>query len=164
MNIALIGARAAGKTTVCRLLAKKLDKKLVSAEDEILKKTKMSAPGFIKDNSLSSYYDIECEIIERISDFDDCVFDTTHSIVMRNENIINLKKNSIVVLLTADMKTIANRLKTKKQDFGKDGDSLQHEAYESRFRNAADYAIDTSGLSPEEICDLISHYILTEIR
>ena len=163
MNIALIGARASGKSTVCRLLSKKLDKKIVSAEDELLKKTKLNMPSLIKKSSLRGYYDIECEIIEKMSDLDDCIFDTTHSIVMRNENIINLKKNSIVVLLTADMKTIANRMKTKK-DFGKNDDSLQQEDYESRCRNAADYAIDTSGLSPEEICDLISGYVLDEIR
>ena len=162
MNIALIGARASGKSTVCRLLSKKLDKKLVSAEDEILKKTKLNMPSLIKKSSLRGYYDIECEIIEKMSDLDDCIFDTTHSIVMRNENIINLKKNSIVVLLTADMKTIANRMKTKK-DFGKNDDS-QHEDYESRCMNAADYAIDTSGLSPEEVCNLISNYMLAEIR
>ena len=165
MNIALIGAKASGKTTICRLLAKKLDKKLVCAEDDIIKMARMSIPSFIKKNGVSGFFDIECEIIEKMSGFDDCVLDTTPSIVMRNENITNLKKNSLVIFLTADMKTIANRLKARKLGL-KYTDVPQRElhGYESRYRNAADYSIDTSRLSPEEVCDLITHYIQTELR
>ena len=38
MNIALIGFRGTGKTTIAKLLARKLDKKLVSIDEEIVKK------------------------------------------------------------------------------------------------------------------------------
>ena len=159
MNIALIGGKASGKTTICRLLAKRLDKNIVSVEDEIKKKTKVSMQSFIKKYDLSKFCDIECEIIERISDFDDCVLDTTHSTVMRNENVTNLKKNSIVVLLTADAKTIASRFKAG------DGELMQNsDDYGLRCGNAADYSIDTSRLSPDEICDLITHYLQAELR
>ena len=38
MNIAVTGYSGTGKTTVSRLLAQKLDKKLISTDDEIVKK------------------------------------------------------------------------------------------------------------------------------
>ena len=165
MNMVLIGAKASGKTTICSLLSKKLGKKLVCAEDEIMKRARMSIPSIIKKGGMDSFFEIECEIIEKISGFDDCVFDTMPSIVIRNENITSLKKNSLVIFLTSDMKTIANRLRAKKSGFGKDYTVALHaQECESRYRNAADYAIDTSRLSPEEVCDLITHYIQTELQ
>ena len=38
MNIALIGFRGTGKTIISKLLAKKLDKKLISTDEEIINK------------------------------------------------------------------------------------------------------------------------------
>lgn len=168
MNIALIGFRGTGKTTIAKLLARKLEKKLVSTEDEILKKTKLDIEKFVKKHDWDKFYEIESEIMERLSDFDECVFDTCYSIAMRNENIINLKKNSLVVSLTADIKTILKRLKTSKERFFVQNNiekvnSLLQE-YEQRYRKAADYTIDTSRLSSEEACDLIAHYSQIELQ
>ena len=161
MNITIIGFRSTGKSTISKLLARKLDKKLISIDNELLKRTKNNAKKYIKTYGLNKFQELETEVIEKLSDFDDCIFDTNYSIVMRNENIINLKKGSLIILLTADVKTIAERLKNKEKDL--DIRTLLQE-YEPRYNNAADYAIDTSRLSPEEICDLIVHYTRLEIQ
>ena len=169
MNIALIGFRGAGKTTIAKLLARKLDKKLVSTDEEIEKKTKVGIEKFVKKYGWDKFRDIESEVVEYLSDLDECVFDTGGGIVMRNENIINLKKSSLLVLLTADIKTITERLMkskrpalTKKNYIDEIRDVLQER--EHRYKNAADYAIDTSRLSPEEVCDLIMHYVQMEMQ
>ena len=167
MNIALIGFRGAGKTSVARLLAKKLDKKLISIDEEIAKKANTTIPKFVKKHGLERFHDLESEITENISDFDDCIFDTGSNIVMRNENIINLKKNALIVLLTTDTKTIMRRLR-KMPLLGKDSyiGGMNHilQEHESRYQKAADYTIDTSRLSPEEVCDLIIHYVQLELQ
>ena len=169
MNIALIGFRGTGKTTICRLLAKKMDKKCISTDEEIEKKTKLSIEKFVKKHGWDKFRDVESEVIENISNFDECIFDTGGGIIMRNENITNLKNNSLVVLLTADIKTITNRIKdskrpslTKKGYIEEINDVLQER--ESRYKNAADYTIDTARLAPEEVCDLIIHYMQMELR
>jgi len=167
MNITLIGFRGTGKTTIARLLAQKLGKKLISTDEEIAKKTKMSAASFAKKHSLDKLRGIESDVIEYVSDFDECVFDTGSSIVMRNENIINLKKNSLIVMLTADISTIKNRLKAKMPSISRNYfDEIKEAFYEheARCKRAADYAIDTSRLNPEEACDLIAHYLLMEMQ
>lgn len=170
MNIALIGFRGTGKTTIAKLLAKKLEKKLISTDDEIVKKIKMSIPKFVKKYGWEKFREIESDAIEHISDFDECVFDTGGGIVMRNENITNLKKNTLIVLLTADINTIKTRLKNSKdrpaltkKDFIEEIKEVLQER-ESRYKKAADYTIDTSRLAPEEACDLITHYIQMEMQ
>ena len=170
MNIAVIGFRGTGKTTICRLLAKNLDKKLVSTDEEIARKTKMPIANFVKKSGWEKFRDVESEIIESVSELDECVFDTGGGIVVRNENVINLKKNALVILLTADAKTIAERIRGNK-----DRPALTKSNYldeieevlkerEDKYRKAADYAIDTSMLSPEEVCGLITVYIQMELN
>lgn len=169
MNIALIGCRGVGKTTVCRLLAKSLGKKFISTDEEIAKRTNLSADKFVNKYGKQKFHDLESDVIESISNFDECVFDTSNSIVLRNENIINLKKSSLVVLLTADLRTLIRRIKnsnashlTKASYIEELKDFLQE--YEYRHKKAADYTIDTSGLSPEEVCNLITHFIQMELQ
>lgn len=164
MNIVLIGFRGTGKTTICKLLASRLNKKFISVEDELIKKTKLNSVKLAEKYDSRKLYEIESEVIEKISDFDECIVDTGYGIVMRNENIINLKRNSLIILLTADIKTITSRIRVKnRHDYINKIKPLLQE-YEYRYRNAADYVIDVSRLSPEEICDLITHYVQTEIQ
>ena len=67
MNIALIGFRGVGKTTVARLLAKKLDKKFISTDEEIVKKAEMTALKFVKKHGLEKFLELESEVIENVS-------------------------------------------------------------------------------------------------
>ena len=168
MNIALMGFRGTEKSAICRLLAKKLDKKLVSTYEEISKKTPAGISKFVKKHGLDKFYDLESEVIENLSDLDDCVFDTVWSAFMRNENIINLKRNSLIILLTSDIKKATGKSSAKEQSaedycYSDELKGLLPER-ELKHEKSADYIIDTSSLSPEEVCDLIMHYAGTEVK
>jgi len=167
MNIALIGSKGTGKTTIAGLLAKKLEKKIVSTDGEVAKKARMSVDNFVKKYGWERFYGMESEIVENVSGLDECIFDTGSGIVLRNENIINLKRSALIVLLTADIREILNRTKNDEKACKKssvDETKSIPEEIESRYRRAADYTIDTSGLSPEEASDLIAHYIRMELQ
>ncbi|HLC60382.1 MAG TPA: shikimate kinase [Candidatus Nanoarchaeia archaeon] len=166
MNIAIMGFRGTGKTTVCRLLAGKLDRKLILTEEEILKKTG-SIPKYVKKYGWDKFREIESEVMEKLSDFDDRIFDVSGDIVMRNENMIGLKKNSVVILLTADLRTIENRLKNKNVTDSYDyADEIKEffQERETKYKKSADYTIDTSSLSPDEVCELVMHYMELEMH
>ena len=168
MNIALMGFRGTGKTTICKLLARKMGKKLVLTDEEILKSASMPIEKYVKKHGWEKLHEIETEVIEKLSDFDDCIFDISGGIIMRNENITNLKKNSLVILLTANAKVIAERLRKTQ----KSGDRYEYideikgflQERELKYEKAADYIIDTSSMPPEEASDLIIHYSQTELK
>ena len=170
MNLTLLGFSGTGKTSVSRLLAGKLEKKLVSTDEECEKKALMKVEKFVRKYGWIKFLELESEVIENISDFDDCVVDADSSIILRNENIINLKKNGLIILLTADQKTITSRIKKglDGKDYTKANyiDKIRGAAteYEKKYRKAADYAIDTSNMSPGEVCDLIFHYMQMEMQ
>ena len=169
MNIALIGFRGTGKTTVCRLLEKRLDKKFVSADEEIEKQINQSSEKFVKKHGRDKFLEIESDVIEKISGFDECVLDIGYNAVIRNENITNLKKNALIILLTSDIKTIINRLKNSKEKASAKYYAIEEiksilQEREAKYKKAADYIIDTSKLSPDEACDLIMHYLQTEMQ
>lgn len=168
MNITLIGYKGTGKTTVSRLLSKKLQKKALSTDDEIRKKVKLSISKYVKKHGWDKFREVEADVVDDLCNFDDCIIDAGGGIVMRNENVVNIKKNGLVILLTADPRTIASRI--KKEDIESMQKNMSVRGYiekviaerEERYRLAADYAIDTSNMSPEEVCDLITHYIIQE--
>ena len=161
MNIVLIGPEGSGKTTISRILSQKLGMELIYASDEIISKAK-DVSKFIKKHGMEKYHDMESEIIETISGHDDCIIDAELNVILRNENIINLKNNGILIILTAHPKVIASRMKGKSKsifDYSK-----QAEIIESKYNKAADYTIDTSSMSPEEVSELIVHYMGIELQ
>lgn len=170
MNITVTGFSGTGKTTISMLLARNMNKKLISTDDEIRKSMKLSPERIVKIYSWERLREAEAGVIENISELDDYVLDAGCGVLLRNENVVNLKKSGVIVFLTADAKTIASRLKRKeeKADFTKSNyiDKVKGalDEFETRHRKAADYAIDTSDMSPEEACSLIMHYVQLEMH
>ena len=74
MNIALTGFKGTEKSAICRLLAKKLDKKLISTYEEISKKTGIGIGKFVEKYGWNKFHDLASEVIETLSDLDYCVF------------------------------------------------------------------------------------------
>ena len=168
MNIAVIGFKSTGKAAVCRLLAANMGKKLISTDDETRSRLKNGIGKFVKKHGIEKLREIESGIIEDISNFDDCVFDIGCDIIMRNENSISLKRSSLIVLLTSDIKSMKERIKDDKwiSELGMSVNGAKgiFVNYEEKCKRAADYMIDASKLSPEEICSLIMHYVQMEIQ
>ena len=170
MNIAITGFSGTGKTTVSKLLAGKLDKKLISTDEEITKIVKLSPEKIVKKYGWEKLREEEANVIENISELDEYVLDAGCGIVLRNENVTNLKKNGIIIFLIADMKTVAARLRRKEEkiDFTKSNyiDKVKGalSEFEEKCKRAADYIIDTSDMTPEDTCDLIVHYVQLELH
>ncbi|MBI2135532.1 shikimate kinase [Candidatus Woesearchaeota archaeon] len=158
MNIALIGYRGTGKTTVSKLLADELGFKLLSTDALIVEHADASIPEIVKKHGWEKFREIEKEVISEIAEFDDCVFDCGGGIVENWDNIVALKKNrsTKIVLLEANINTIAERIQESDRP-SLTSKSIIEEIQEvlnkrrKLYEKAGDIKIDTSKISPIEI-------------
>ena len=67
MNIVLIGYRGTGKSTVSRILAFKLKRKLVRIDRLIAESAGVSIPDLVREQGWEAFRRIESAIVERVS-------------------------------------------------------------------------------------------------
>ena len=87
MNIVLIGYRGTGKTSVGKLLARKLNRKLLSTDKMIIKNADMTINKIIKKYGWNKFRYLESEAIKSINSLDGLVIDTGGGIVLKDKNI-----------------------------------------------------------------------------
>ena len=110
MNIILIGFRGTGKTTIGKLLAKQLGKEFIDADVYLEKKEGMSIKDVFKKGGETLFRDIESKVITELSLLDNKVIATGGGAVLREENVKNLKRHGIIILLDADANTLHKRI------------------------------------------------------
>jgi len=166
MNIVLIGYRGTGKTAVGEKLAEKLNRRLVRTDELITEKAGMSIPEIVESQGWKAFRDMESEVAEEVGKMDNCIIDTGGGIILRKNNVKNLKRKGTLVLLKADVKTIVNRIKDDKERPSLTGSkSFTEEAEEvlkdrsKKYEEAADYVVDTSRLTVDKVADRIINYL-----
>ncbi len=166
MNIVLIGYRGTGKTAVGEKLAEKLNRRLVRTDELIIEKAGTSIPEIVENQGWNAFRDMESEVAEEVGKMDNCIIDTGGGIVLRKNNVKNLKRKGTMILLKADVKTIINRIKDDKERPSLTGNKSFTEEVEEvlkdrskKYEEAADHVIDTSSLTVNEVADRIINYL-----
>ena len=161
MNIVLIGYRGTGKTSVGRLLARKLNRKLLSTDKMIVKKAGISINKIVKKYGWKKFRYLESEAIKNINMLDVFVIDAGGGVILKDENIKSLNKNGIIVLLRANPKVIASRLKNSKKrpsltnkTFIEEINNVLKQRRE-KYNKIADFSINTTNLNIEQVCNKI---------
>ena len=165
MNIVLIGFRGTGKSTVGRLLAKRLERDFIDSDNQIESSTGKTIKSIFEDDGEEAFRKIEAGVIAKLSKADNKVISAGGGAVLKEENVNNLKNNGFLVLLEATPESIHNRItqdkKTTQQRPSltdkKPLDEIKHliEQREHAYKNAADYTINTSYVSCEDIVNEI---------
>ncbi len=162
-NIVLTGFMGVGKSTVGKKLSSQLHMRFVDTDYMIERNERMSIPKIFSSKGEDYFRDIESKMVEKASKFNNTVISTGGGVVLREQNINHLRKNGIIILLTANVETILRHTsKNKKRPL------LQHENAEERIRQILkdreafyqnnDYEIDVSVLSIAEVCNEIIHF------
>jgi shikimate kinase len=161
MNIVLIGFRGTGKSTVGRLLAKRLERDFIDSDKYIEDSTGKTIKSIFEDDGEEGFRKIEAGTIAELSKADNKVISAGGGTVLKEDNVRNLKDNGFLVLLEATPEIIHNRIeqdgKTTQQRPSltdkKPLDEIKHliEQREHAYKNAADYTISTSYVSCEDI-------------
>lgn len=168
-NIVLIGYRGTGKTVVGKKLAEMLGRKLIEMDKLIIEKAGMSISEIIENYGWDRFRDLESEVAEKVSQLNNCIIDTGGGVILRSENVENLKKHGIIILLKADIESIIKRIKddnqrpslTRTKSFVDEVEDVMKQR-KTMYEDAADFCIDTSKLTLEETVIRVIRYLKTK--
>lgn len=111
MNISLIGFMGTGKSTIGHRLAEELDYDFVDLDEEIVQEDGRAIPDIFAEDGEEYFRDVETKVTAKIGSKDEQVLATGGGVILRDENIANLKQNGIVILLKAAPEEIYQRTK-----------------------------------------------------
>lgn len=159
MNIALYGFMAVGKTTIGQILAESLGYSFVDMDDEIVRETGKEISVIFRDSGEDAFRRIEKKVVKKLSTGDRQVIACGGGAVLDDENVRNLRRNSTLVLLTADPHEIFNRVEkddTRPLLNVSDRNHRINTLLASRlptYEKIADITIDTTTKTPQQVVE-----------
>jgi shikimate kinase len=159
-NIVLTGFMGTGKTEVGRELARLLDMKLIDVDTEIEKSQKMAINEIFKHFGEPWFRQIETEMIKKVSGDKNIIISAGGGAVLKQENMDTLRKDGIIVCLTATPETILKRTSNNRgrplllveNPLERIKELLN---FRKPFYEKADVMIDTEGKTPLQIVEEI---------
>jgi len=162
MNIVLIGYRGTGKSTVGKNLAERLGRDLVSTDAEIIRRARLPVPDIVQRFGWDHFRDLESEVCRDLAGKDRLIIDTGGGAILRQQNVDCLKKNGVLIWLTAAVPTIAERIGgdtqrpslTGAKSFTEEVEEVLQER-QPKYKSAANHIIETDGRSVAEVVEAI---------
>ena len=152
-NIFLIGMMGAGKTSVGRVLAKRLNKVFYDSDHVIEERTGVKIPVIFEIEGESGFRHRESAVLDELTGLDKVVIATGGGAVLAQENRDRLRTRGTIVYLRASVKDLLNRTRhDKNRPLLQTADPLArlNELYEMRdplYREVAHVTIDTGSQS-----------------
>lgn len=160
-SIALIGFMGTGKTTISKILSKRLNREHIDTDKVIEKKMGMTVSAIFEKYGEDDFRNIESHVIKELKDKEEAIISFGGGVCLREENISNIRENHKVILLEASSKAIFERVSRDssrpvlkgKTDIG----SIEKiiEMRKDSYRRCADKIIDTDGKTISDIVDII---------
>ena len=162
-NIFLIGFMGAGKSTISDYLKNALAMDVVEMDQCIVERQGMSISDIFETYGEEYFHEPETNLLIEMQSQSNVVVSCGGGVPMRERNVVEMKKNGRVVLLTAKPETILERVKDNH-----DRPLLENnktvpfiadlmEKRRAKYEAAADIVIETDGKSELEICEEMIH-------
>ena len=151
-NIVLIGMPGSGKTTIGKILSKKLGLKHVDIDKYIKKSAGKTIPEIFKESE-EVFRSLEREAIKKFSKGKGMVISTGGGTVKNYSNIKALKENGIIIFVDRPIEDIAENVDLENRPLLKDGIDKLYALYDERYdlyRNYSDFQI-INDVSLEEV-------------
>ena len=161
-NIFLVGLMGAGKTTIGRMLAKRLGLGFVDSDREIENRTGVVVPTIFEIEGEEGFRRREAQAIADLTALSSHVLATGGGAVLRQENRDNLKANGFVVYLNAPPQVLWERTRhDKNRPLLKVEDPLRklQELFVIRdplYREVADIVIDDGKGNAQTMVQLLA--------
>jgi shikimate kinase len=169
MLVTLIGYRATGKTTLARLLARRLDCDWVDADVEIEARAGKSIASIFAEDGEPAFRDLEAQVIADLCRRDDLVLAAGGGAPLREQSRRAMRDGGTVVWLKARPETIHRRMTgdattAERRPSLTDRDpmaEIRHliEQREPIYREAAHREVDTEGKTPDQLADEIARLL-----
>jgi len=148
-NLFLVGMPGSGKSTLGRLLAKRLDKRFYDTDAELERRLGVTIPVIFELEGEPGFRDRETAIIGEFVGYENVILATGGGAVLRNENRLCLKQNGTVLYLHAPPETLWDRTRrSKHRPLLQAADPLArlNELYQFRdpiYREVADFVVES---------------------
>lgn len=109
-NIFLIGFMGSGKSTIARMLAKETGKELIEMDETIEAESGCAINQIFEEHGEAYFRDLESHLVGRIAGRGGAVVSCGGGVVLREENVLNMRKNGKIIYLCATPETIFKRV------------------------------------------------------
>ena len=150
-NIVIIGMPGCGKTTVAHLLAKKLSRPCMEADDLLEREAGKKIPEIFETEGEEGFRLRETELLRELGKQSGVILSTGGGCVTREENYPLLHQNGVIFRLTRDIKKLSREGRPLSENADLEEMAARREPFYARF---ADYTVDNNGL-PEKTVDTI---------
>lgn len=164
-NIALIGFMGCGKSTISSALHRIYGMRVVEMDQMIAQQEGMSISDIFREYGEEYFRNLETELLVRLQKDNHVVISCGGGVPMRERNVQEMKKNSIVVWLMAKPETIYERVKDSHNrpllegNMNVDYISQMMEKRREKYQAASDVNVSTDGKTAEDICKEIMEKI-----
>lgn len=158
-NIFLIGFMGAGKSTISDYLSAMFAMEVVEMDQLIVEREGMSISDIFSTYGEEYFRNLETQLLIEMQSRSNVIVSCGGGVAMREQNVVEMKKNGRVALLTATPKTILERVKDNNdrplltghknvEDIG----NLM-EARKEKYEAAADVLVNTDDKTVLQICE-----------
>ncbi|MBR0410212.1 MAG: chorismate mutase [Eubacterium sp.] len=167
-NIVLIGFMGAGKTTISAQLSDAFAMQVIEMDQIIAEREGMTVSDIFEIYGEEYFRNAETNLLIEMQSRTNVVISCGGGVPLRERNVVEMRKNGKVVLLTAKPETILDRLKDDHSrpllENNKNVDFVQNlmEKRREKYEAAADIVIVTDGKSEMEICEEVIQRLLDE--
>lgn len=160
-NIILIGMPGCGKTTIGKLLAKKLNVEFKDSDKVFTENVCPNISEYFAKYGEDSFRCEETKILRQLSRTDNCIIATGGGVVERTENKKILRDSGIVVFINRSPENIVGDVDTESRPLLKDSRNRIFDLYERRilkYKDFCDIEIENSGA-----LDALTDKIINEV-
>ena len=159
-NLYLVGLMGTGKSTVGKLLAKKLKMEFIDSDEEIEKASSMSIAEMFSKHGEQYFRKMEMDFVNRGHPLEDCLVSCGGGLCIPPGMMESLKEKGKVICLWARIETLLERTKADESrpllQTARPLNALKKllEEREKRYKES-DWVIETDNLTPEQVTELI---------
>lgn len=162
-NLVLIGMPGCGKSTIGKLAAMKLNIPFVDVDEYIENKCGAKVSEIFEKKGEKIFRDIESSCIKELSEKSDLVISTGGGAVLKEENMINLKGNGIIMFIDRSPEDIVSDVDVASRPLLAQGSERIYTLYNERidlYRKYCKHHITNNSSIDAVVNNILLRYIV----